>query len=92
MTLEEQLADSDFRFLIRHLGAELTLITSKGSFALFHPRQCLRIEDRRLVLGHPCEQGISFTRNEILGVTGGVSILPYAGPGHRLFQRVLPDL
>jgi hypothetical protein len=86
--LDQQLEASAFKPLIRFLGAELTLHTTKGTFALFYPRQCLSVENDRLVLGHPCELGLAFERSEILHVSGGVSVLPYPNLGHRLYQRL----
>ena len=91
MNLAEQLAQAGLKALIPFLGAELTLHTTKGTFALFRPRECLHVENGKLVLGHPCETGMSFERAEIIAVRGGVSVSPYPGPGHRLYQRLVED-
>jgi hypothetical protein len=88
MNLEQQLADGGFKALIRFLDAELTLHTSKGTFALFSPRSCLHVENGKLILGHPCELGLAFERADILHVSSGVSVSPYPNLGHRLFQRI----
>ena len=78
-SLEETLAASGYRKLIGFLGAELTLYTTRGTFSVFSPRSCLRVEAGRLVLAHPCSVGISFERSEVLGVRGGVGVLLYTG-------------
>ena len=85
-SLEKELAADGYRKLIGFLGAELTLYTTHGTFAVFWPRSCLRFEAGRLVLAHPCSAGISFARSEVLGVSGGVSVSPYTDK--ELFQRV----
>lgn len=92
MTLEEQLRAFGLPYLAQLLGAELTILTKRGTYAVFWPRQCLRVENGRLVLAHPCEKGLSFLREEIIALHSGVSILPYPGPGHRLYQRVVEHL
>lgn len=93
MNLEEQLQAAGFGPLVRFLAAELTLMTTKGQFAVFHPRQCLWVKDNRLCLGHPIGMAITFARSEVLSVSGGASIEPsFVGyGGHGLFQRVLED-
>jgi len=88
MNLEQQLAEAGFKALLPFLAAELTLHTSKGVYAVFRPRSCLRVENGKLILGHPCSPGWAFERSELIAVSGGVSVSPYPGPGHRLFQKV----
>jgi hypothetical protein len=89
MNLAEQLAGAGFKALIRFLDAELTIYSTRGTYAVFRPRESLHVANGRLVLGHPCEAGLAFERTEILGVSGGVSILPYPSHGHRLYQKVV---
>ena len=88
-TLEADLRRAGFAPVIAFLNAECT-ITSKtrGRFALFRPRECLRIESGRLVIAHPCASArLAFLPSEIATISGGVSVTPYS-PG-QLYQRVV---
>ena len=73
MTLEEQLA-ADFPRLVRLLGAECTIWTTRGTFALFKPKECLHLsaDGKYLALGHPMGACLFFEPKEILHVSGGV--------------------
>lgn len=88
MSLEEQLENTAFQYLTRFLDAELTLTTKRGRFAVFRPRGCLHVQGKWLALGHPCGDPLLFRPEEILHVSGGVSVEPFNG--YQLFQGI-PD-
>jgi hypothetical protein len=94
MNLEDQLRSFGLPHLASMLDAELTIESCKGTYAIFWPKQCLRVAGDKLILAHPCESGgLSFSRDDILRISSGVSVVPYSGPGrrHSLFQRVIDE-
>jgi hypothetical protein len=55
----------------------MTLSTRFGEYAVFAPRACLRIENNRLVIVHPCEAArLVLERSDVLRISRGVSIMP----------------